>query len=300
MPAGVLKTALLFGVMATTLLGATQPATEPAAMPNSAKPSRPGTVPQASENLSTGPAKFLTSDQRRADDPAENARMNRMSENLLKPQLQLSPENAARLRTEWADKFRKQPNPLARQEIITEMVQLDDGKTIDTMVGLFSAEPHPAVRDQIILIWGYMRATAKDMPKVCAELMKAYDRGAPPERARILDIVSNLPMKESIQFMKTAFNSPKASAEDRFNAAEGLFKLAPRVEVEKDLHRQVTERLKRDAETAATVRERGLAVWALAAPGQDNRAFLRKRLTLEKDPSLRKYLELASVERPER
>jgi hypothetical protein len=290
-------TALGLSILAVMLIGA-KPEAQPSDAAKNAKPFRPTDTRPASKTPPSHPSKSLTSEQRKTEDPAETARMHRMSDNLLKPQLQLTPEAALKQRALWAARFGKETNPLLRQEIITEMVQLDDGKTIDTMIGLFNAESHPDVRNQIILIWGFMQATTKDMSKVCAELMKAYDRGAAPERARILDIVSNLPTKESVSFMKTAFTSPKASAEDRFNAAGGLFKLAPRIEIGKDLHRNVTERLKRDAEIAATVRERGLAIWALAAPGQDNKAFFRKLLPAEKDPSLRKYLELASKEQP--
>lgn len=235
------------------------------------------------------------------EDLAETARMHRMSANLLKPQLALSPEAARGQRSQWAERFRKEGDPLLRQEIVTEMVQLDDADTLDTMLGLFDAESHAGVRDQIILIVGYLRATAQDMPKVCAKLMSAYDRGNDAhERARILDIVSNIPAAESVECMRKAFTSPWASTEDRANAAAGLFKLAPRVEVDAALVAAMTDRLKHDAQASPTPRERSLAVTSLAAPGQDNKAFFRKVLESESDPALRRFLVLAAQERPTR
>ena len=235
------------------------------------------------------------------EDLAETARMHRMSANLLKPQLQLTPDAAASLRAQWAERFRKQTNPLLRQEVITEMTQLDDALTLDTMLGLFESESHPAVRDQIILIVGYMRSTDADMPKVCEKLMSAYDRHAgPAERARMLDIISNIPAAESVAFMRTAFTSPRSSAEDRFNAAAGLFKLSPRMAVDAGLMQRVSDSLKHVAQSSPSVQERCRAVGVLAAAGQDNKAVLRTLLASERDPELRKFLELAAEEQPTR
>lgn len=307
------RAALSLGIGAAVMLGWSVPSvlqspaaaatdskssTDSSKPPANAKPAKPDASP---DKAKYDPAAGLTSEEkaRLGADPAEIARMHRMSANLLKPQLQLSPEAADKKRAEWADRFHKESNPLLREEIITEMVQLDDERTIDTMISLFDRESHPGVREQVILILGYMRATNTNMTKVCAKLMSAYDHGADNAlRARILEVVSNLPKPEAVAFMKTAFTSPTASAEDRFHAAEGLFKLAPRIDIGADLARTVTDRLKRDAESAPTAKERALAAIALSAPGQNNKLFLRRLLATEKDPELRKFLELAAEEYP--
>jgi hypothetical protein len=234
-----------------------------------------------------------------ADKSPENARMHRMSANLLKPQLKLAPEAALRQRAAWADRFHKQPDPLLREEIITEMVQLDDAQTLGTMLGLFNGESHPGVRDQIILIAGYMSASKGEIAKVCQTFASAYDRDAEPaERVRMLDILSNIPAAECVSFVSDAYTSPRATADDRFAAAEGLFKLAPRVKVDEALLSAVTQRLQHDAMSSQSAHDRSLAVHALAAPGQQNKAFLRTLLESEKDRELHKYLERASVEFP--
>jgi hypothetical protein len=247
------------------------------------------------------PVPAVTSANEVPDTSPEYARMKRMSANLLKHPLQLTPDAAARQRAAWAERFHQQSDPLIREEIITEMVQLDDAQTLDTMMGLFNGETHPGVRDQIILILGYMRATTADMPKVCRMLASAYDRDADPaERARMVDILSNVPAADAVAFMQTAFTSPRATADDRSAAAEGLFKLAPRIAVDADLLKLVTERLQHDAQSSPSVHERSLAAHALAAPGQDNKEFLRKVLESEQDPALRKFLKAAAEQFPTR
>src|SRR5215217_6887382 len=52
------------------------------------------------------------------EDLTETARMHRMSANLLKPRLELSAEAAATQRSQWAERFRKETNPLLREEIV--------------------------------------------------------------------------------------------------------------------------------------------------------------------------------------
>ncbi|MGI8964496.1 MAG: hypothetical protein ACR2H1_00220 [Limisphaerales bacterium] len=230
---------------------------------------------------------------------AEQARMERMSENLLKPQLALSPAAAAEKRAEWVARFKKETDPLLRQEIITEMVQLDDPLTIKLMTALLPDEKHPGVRQQIVLILGYMSSTVPEIANVSATVLKEYQQVSDTEeRARILEIISNLPTEESVKFMQTAFFANNATAEDRFNAAGGLFKLAPRVKIAPDLLNEVTERLKATAKSAASDEERLQAATALAAPYQDNKAFLEQLLTTETNPKVREFLTLASQKHP--
>jgi hypothetical protein len=234
------------------------------------------------------------------DNSAETARQHRMSANLLKHQLKLTPEAAATQRTEWVTRFHSEHDPLLREEIITEMVQLDDAATLDAMMSLFEGEPHAGVRDQIVLIVGYLSATNQQMPRVCRMFGSAFDRGDSnlAERQRVLDILSNIPSKDAVAFMKMAFTSPRATAEDRFAAAEGLFKLAPRVKIAGDLLNVVTERLRHDARSLQSLEERSMAVHALAAPGRDNKAFFRELLKTEQDPKLARFLKAAAEEFP--
>ncbi|MDB6122533.1 MAG: hypothetical protein JWQ71_1526 [Pedosphaera sp.] len=229
----------------------------------------------------------------------ERERMRRMAENLLKPQLTLDSEGAAKARADWAARFNREPDPLLRQEIVTEMVQLDDPQTIKIMTDLLSAEKDSSVRQQLILILGYMRATVPVIDTVSPVMMADYQRATDmEERQRILEVMSNLPTGESVKFMEMAFTAIGASAEDRFNAAEGLFKLAPRAAVDSGLIAHVTDWLKQDAKSAANEEERLMAAQALAAPGQDNKAFLHELLATETVPKVRKFLQLASQQYP--
>jgi hypothetical protein len=132
-------------------------------------------------------------------------------------------------------------------------------------------------------------------------LASAFDRDADPaERARMLDVISNIPAADSVAFMRTAFTPPGASADDRYAAAEGLCKLAPRVAVDAELMQRVTQRLRSDAQSSPSVHERSLAVHALASPGQDNKAFFRKLVESEQDAALRKFLNAAAEQFPTR
>lgn len=232
----------------------------------------------------------------------ETARQHRMSANLLKHQLKLDPESAAKQRAAWVTRFHDERDPLLREEIVTEMVQLDDAQTLDAMLTLLQSETHAGVRDQIVLIVGFMGATNKEMPKVCRTFASAFDRGdcSAAERERVLGVLSNVPGADAVEFMRRAFTSPRATANDRFAAAEGLFKLAPRVEVSADLLKLVTERLRSDARSSQSREERSLAAHALAAPGQDNKSFLRELLKTEQDAKLRRFLATASQEFPTR
>lgn len=231
--------------------------------------------------------------------PAEQERMHRMADNLLKPQLDLDAGSAAKVRGDWMTRFNKEKDPLLREEIITEMVQLDDALTVKTMVDLWHKEQHPGVREQIVLILGYMRSTIPEMATVSPAMMRAFHETTyPQERTRILEVMSNLPTRESVQFMQSTFTWAGASAEDRFNAAEGLFKLAHRVAVAPELIQQITERLRQDAQSAPTHEERLMAARALAAPSQNNKVFLSQLLVTETDPEIRKFLALASQEYP--
>src|SRR5207249_3054215 len=116
-------------------------------------------------------------------DPAEieRARMNRMEANLLKPELSMAPEAAGRLRKEWAGRFEREPDAMGRMEIITEMPQLDDAATVDLMLELLRREQNSKVREQIVLMMGFMRTTHLESGKVVCALVAEY------QSSKILD-----------------------------------------------------------------------------------------------------------------
>ena len=184
-------------------------------------------------------------------------------------------------------------------EIITEMPQLDDALTIGAMLDLLQREGNSGVRQQIVLMLGFMRTTRLEIKKVSQSLLAAYGKaGEPEERARIIEVISNLPTPESVRFIATVFGRTERAPEERIGAAEGLFKLAPRVAVEPGLRRQATDWLRQQAKTATTGPLRLAAARVLAAPGQDNQGFLAELAATETNPKVRKFLALASRHSP--
>jgi hypothetical protein len=225
--------------------------------------------------------------------------MDRMAENLLK-HAEVDSTGAARMREDWRRRFRAEPDRMARMEIITEMAQLDEPDTIREMLEFLASEQDSSVRQQIVLIAGYMRSTLGQMDAVNEALANEYRHCAnDEERLRILEVQSTLPTAHSVEFLRAAFTASNASPQERSQAAQGLFQLARGdTKVEPATLQQVTERLRTDARSAATPQERLLAARALAAPGQDNHAFLAELLDKEQDPELRKFLTLAAEQYP--
>lgn len=228
-------------------------------------------------------------------DLVELARMRRMAENLAKPELSLAPAVAARLRQDWLERFCGETNCMARMEIVTEMPQLDDAQTVRALLTMLHQESDSGVRQQIVLILGFMRATAFQMKEVGEALQLAYTHASPmEERRRILEVVSNLPTTESVRWISAAFAANERSPEERLAAAAGLFKLAPRVAIEREQIRQATAWLQTQARSAPDGRIRLEAARVLAAPGQDNREFLATLLAFEPDTTMRQFLALAT------
>ena len=93
----------------------------------------------------------------------EQERMTRMVRNLVKPELKVQEEKARRVRAEWREHFEKEPDPQARMEIVTEVAQLDDAETIHMLLQWLRQEKDSGVRQQIVLMLGYMRSTEKQL-----------------------------------------------------------------------------------------------------------------------------------------
>jgi hypothetical protein len=185
-------------------------------------------------------------------------------------------------------------------EIVTEMAQLDEPDTVREMLEFLASEPDSGVRQQIVLIAGYMRSTLAEMPALNEALANEYRHcGNEEERARILEVQSTLPTAHSVVFLRAAFTANDATPQERALAAQGLFQLARGdTRVDSTMLQQFSERLRADARRAARPEERLLAARALAAPGQDNKSFFSELLTSETDPEVRKFLTLAAEPYP--
>jgi HEAT repeat protein len=227
------------------------------------------------------------------------ARMTRMAQNLMRPELKTSAEQAGKVRSEWLRKFNAAVAPTARMEIVTELAQLDEPETIRLLLDLVKREPDPLVRRQVELMLGFMRSALGESGSVCPAMHDAYAKTSDAEeKSAILGVISNLRTRESFELLRVMF-SESGSPTDKLQLASAVFLLSPRVEnAYKNFTAQATGWLKEQAKNSASGQTRLAAIRVLAAPGQENKAFLRSLAQTEQDPAVRKFCVLASVERP--
>lgn len=238
---------------------------------------------------------------------AEQQRMQRMTGNLLGAQLVLTESAANAKRQDWLDRLRIEPDPLTRQEIVTEMARLDQPATILALLTALDEETDASVRRQIVLIAGYMGSTMMEMPALKTALIAGYMRSTDnDERRTIVDIAANFPLSESVEVLESAFDNSR-NAIERAEAAAALFRLisplrllASNVTAPPALLTRVTERLRTDASREASYLSRWAACRALGSPGQllNNRAFFLERLQVENSANIKNYLQNAVTQYP--
>ena len=122
-------------------------------------------------------------------------RMARMAENLLAATV-----NDPKQRDELLRRLRAEPDAGARIELLTELSRFDDAETVRAMLELLrgdggdgGAEKDARVREQAVALLGFMRAAARDVERVTAEL-KAHHARATDERekARTLETLEKI------------------------------------------------------------------------------------------------------------
>jgi hypothetical protein len=207
----------------------------------------------------------------------EPDRMNRMALNLLN-ELQADEAATRRGLAYWSKKYSAEGDPLAQMELLTEMARIDRPDTVAAMLKLAGSEPDARVREQAIVLVGYMRSTDKQIEPVCqalAKLFQATDNER--ERLRILDVVSTLPYPPSIEFVRgvlPTLGPPEKDVELRFAAADAVLKLSLQTSVDDALVKDVIEPLKQLARSARSRGLRGRAIRALGAPARKQLPFL--------------------------
>jgi hypothetical protein len=225
--------------------------------------------------------------------------MDRMADNVLK-HADVDSTAADQMRSDWRTRFLAEPDRMARMEIATKMAQLDQPATVRLLLELLAKEQDSGVRQQLALITGYLQSASGEMPALNEAFAANYrDCGSEEERLRLLSIEATLPGAHAVEFMRAAFTAPDATAQERAAAAAGLFQLQrAEVPVDAQVLQQVRAGLQQSARGAVSSDERLLAMRALAAPGQDHKAFFAELLKKETDADLRRFLELASQEYP--
>jgi HEAT repeat protein len=231
----------------------------------------------------------------------DSERMKRMAANLLRPELHIDAARANRMRGDWLARLNREKDPMARMEIVTETAQLDDADTIALLLKLLASEKDPNVRRQIELIIGYLRTTPAQSVKVADAMHSAYQHNAvSDERATILDVTSNLRTPEGVEMLRSLFAEAASMPAERVRIAGALLLLAPRVPGynSRDFAHPINDWLKQQAKSSGSAEVRLAAAKVLAASGQENKAFLGGLAASEKEPSVRRFLLLASVQKP--
>ena len=226
-------------------------------------------------------------------------RMKRMAQNLMRPLEESSSATRDKLRSDWLQRFNQATAATARMEIVTESAQIDDPETVRILGDLLKRERDPLVRRQIEFMFGFFRSTPTASAQVCAAMREAYLKSSDAdEKTTIVDVVANLRTPESLPMLCAIF-SASGNTRDKIQIAAGLYQLAPRVpHVDKQFTDEVIGWLKEQAKKHGSATTRLEAARVLAAPGQDNKAFLRSLAQLDQDPGVRKFCVLASAERP--
>ncbi len=86
--------------------------------------------------------------------------MTRMATNLLY-ELQADEATSKRLRGESGRKYAAEKNALTRMEILSEMSRLDQPDTVTMLLRMLAWDQDTRVREQIIVLLGYMRSTGR-------------------------------------------------------------------------------------------------------------------------------------------
>ena len=150
---------------------------------------------------------------------ASNDRMERMAWNLLSE----TPGDATR-RAAIAQRFEADRDPQARMELLTELSRMDDSAAIAAMLKLLEDEPDARVREQAIVLIGYMRATADEMKRVCDALLKDFQRSEDErERLRTIEVAGNLGTADARQMfaaLRSGTTAAEATSIDEITARE--------------------------------------------------------------------------------
>lgn len=124
-------------------------------------------------------------------------------------------------------------------EILTEMSRLDLPHTVALMLKILANEQDVRVREQIILLLGYMRSTDAGMTHVCRALQEVFRKSSNErERLRILDVASKMPCPETVGLVAAIIPSLGSSVETielQIAAADAVLRLAGQTPVDEML-----------------------------------------------------------------
>ncbi|MEY2428898.1 MAG: hypothetical protein QOJ40_1783 [Verrucomicrobiota bacterium] len=124
--------------------------------------------------------------------PQKPDRMERMAMNLMS-ELHLNAAASETMRSDWINRFQHEHDAQARMELITELSRVDQPQTVRQLLRLLTDEKEARVREQIIVIVGFMGATQTELKSVRVELNENLGRSPDErERSRTLEVLSNI------------------------------------------------------------------------------------------------------------
>lgn len=224
--------------------------------------------------------------------------MDRMAANLFY-ELEVDDAEAERARADWTKNYDAEQNAFARMAILTEMVRADREDTVELMLQFLAREEVSRVREQAIVLIGYMRSTDKLIEPVCAAMQSAFLKtDSEWERVRILDVMSNLPAPETVKLMGKivpTLGSAEENVELHVAAAGAVLKLSVGTSVDESLVNKTLGNLKHHAETSRSRGVRARMIRQLAAPSRDQLPYLLGLLKTERNPRVREIIKTVTA-----
>lgn len=194
----------------------------------------------------------------------------------------------------WAKRHADANDPLTRMEILTEMSRLDQPHTVALMLKMLAGEQDARVREQIILLLGYMRSTDAGMAHVCQAFQEAFRKSSNErERLRIFDVASRLPCPETVGLVRALVPTLGSSVETielQIAAADAVLRLAGQTPVDEMLIDDVILPLQQHAAAAESRGLRARVIRLLAAPSRGQLSFLLGLLETEKSAPVRESI----------
>jgi hypothetical protein len=224
---------------------------------------------------------------------AEPDRMTRMALNLL-DELKADDAAATKGLAYWGRKYDAEQDPLARMELLTEMSRIDRPATVAKMLELAGGERDSRVREQAVVLVGFMRSAELPLEPVCQrmhELFVASD--SPREKLRIVEVASNIPRPESVQLVRRLASTVGDRQEDfelQTAVADAVLKLSRLTPVDEKFFAEAIEPLKRHAKEGRSRALRKRMVRLLAAPARKQLDFLLGLLETEQSPEVRETI----------
>ncbi|MEX0676044.1 MAG: hypothetical protein WD063_03145 [Pirellulales bacterium] len=223
----------------------------------------------------------------------ERDRMTRMALNLLN---ELKADEAATKQglAYWERKYEAEKDPLSRMELLTEMSRIDRPATVTKMLEMATRERDLRVREQAIVLVGFMRSAESRIEAVCQRMQEMFAASdSMREKLRILDVMSNIPRPETVELVRR-LASTVGESQDKFElhtaVADAVLKLSMLIPVDEKFFAEAIEPLQRHAKDGRSRALRKRMVRVLAAPGRKQLDFLLGLLETEESAEVRETI----------